>query len=865
MYNLSLFGSVSLSGPSGALEGRVTQRRPLALLSLLASTKNGLLSRDKLVARLWPEAESDRARHRLSVTLHAIRKALGKESVLSVGDDLRLNPDVVDVDVRRFEAALEEDEPSRAVELYRGPFMDGFHLDGAPGFERWLEAERSRLGRRYRGALERLAEEAEAEGDVRRALELWRRLADHDPYSSRVALRLMRALERAGDRPGALRVARAHGRLVRDDMGLEPDPEVATLAERLENGEVEREEGSAPAAVVRAPLSAKPASDTGGADKSPASSKRSDSADTREKWAFRSSSSGVAAAAVGILLLLIGAFATLGSSGREPAYDAKSVLVDLFQNRTDDPELAEMGRMATDWITQGLSYTGFVNVVTLGTPLLAKTPELDRADLPERRERLERIAREHGTGTLVWGNVYRRGDSLYFGAHVTDARDHRELTSLEPVAASVEAPLLALEKLRDRVMTALATRTDPRLEKWQRNASKPPSFHAYEKFVKGLELHTTHGRFEEAASRFLEAAALDPDFTMARLWAVMSLGTYTLDRWEEADSILQELDARRETLAPLDQAFLDYQLARRDFRSGERDAMGMLRAARRMVEIAPGSEYLKLAGQVALWANRPAEAVRHYERADPESGWLRGWEPYWSRFARALHWVGDHERALEVARRGRALYPDNRSIRQQELRALAALGRIEEVETAVADLRKLGRPWAGTVMAYTASELKAHGHEREGRELFRAAAEWEMERLAEAERQGRETRGIRIALSYLLRDVDLAGAKEQITVLLREHPEDFSVLQSAALLNAHQGRRAAAMEFVRRIEEHHAPAHLGVAAKVAALFGERDRAVRLLRELHEDRRPNTFYYRHAGEFEALRDYPPFQEFLRLKE
>ena len=81
--------------------------------------------------------------------------------------------------------------------------MDSISSDGAE-FERWLDGERARLGQRYSGALETLAEASEKRGDLTAAASWWRKLAAHELYSGRVALRLMRALDAAGDRAGAL-------------------------------------------------------------------------------------------------------------------------------------------------------------------------------------------------------------------------------------------------------------------------------------------------------------------------------------------------------------------------------------------------------------------------------------------------------------------------------------------------------------------------------------------------------------------------------------------------------------------------------------------------------------------------------------
>ncbi len=233
MYSLSLLGGVSLAGPEGPLSGRVVQRRPIALLAMLATSERFTMSRDALIAHLWPEASAGQARPRLSTALYAIRRSLGSRAVESLGDNLRLNPDVVEADIARFEEALTAEDLERAVELYGGPFLDGFHVRGSREFERWVDARRTQYANSYARALESLADATERRGERVKAARLWRRLAEHDPYNARVTLRLMQALDAAGDRAAALKRADTYERLIVEDLGAEPNSEVTALAGRL--------------------------------------------------------------------------------------------------------------------------------------------------------------------------------------------------------------------------------------------------------------------------------------------------------------------------------------------------------------------------------------------------------------------------------------------------------------------------------------------------------------------------------------------------------------------------------------------------------------------------------------------------------
>jgi DNA-binding SARP family transcriptional activator len=236
MYRLNLLGGVSIDGLEGPVTGRAAQRHRLALLGVLAASLSPRVSRDKLVVYLWPERSATRARHALADSVYRLNEALGGSAVLAVGDQLCLNGAIVSSDIGMFRDAIAAGAWDDAVRMYSGPFMDGFFLPGAPEFERWLELFRERLDAEYGQALESLATQRSASGDSAGAVAAWRQRALLDRYDSRVALRLMEALVAAGNCAAAVRHARFHTRLVQEELGTHPVPEIANLAERVAAG-----------------------------------------------------------------------------------------------------------------------------------------------------------------------------------------------------------------------------------------------------------------------------------------------------------------------------------------------------------------------------------------------------------------------------------------------------------------------------------------------------------------------------------------------------------------------------------------------------------------------------------------------------
>ena len=144
-YSLRVLGRPLLEGEDGPVLGRASQRHRLAILALLARSPERSLSRDKLLGYLWPENSPRRARHLLSTSVYVLRQELGESLLHTEGDDLRLDRELVEVDVSKFEEALESGALERAAEAYTGPFLDGFYLNRAPEFERWVDSERDCL------------------------------------------------------------------------------------------------------------------------------------------------------------------------------------------------------------------------------------------------------------------------------------------------------------------------------------------------------------------------------------------------------------------------------------------------------------------------------------------------------------------------------------------------------------------------------------------------------------------------------------------------------------------------------------------------------------------------------------------------
>jgi TolB-like protein/Tfp pilus assembly protein PilF len=233
LITVQLLGGASLRSGDTPLGGPPAQRHRLALLTLIVATWPQPLSRDRAMALLWPERDEAGARRLLNLAVHVLRAALGEGAIASTGDGLLLNPSLVRCDLQELRSAIAADASERVVQLYTGPLLDGFHLDDSTEFGFWLDERRRELTHAYVTALLALGRRQEQSGDLHGRVRTYRRLVAADAHSGVYAQGLMRALDAAGDRAGALHHASEHARRLKLDLDLPPDAPVVALAAEL--------------------------------------------------------------------------------------------------------------------------------------------------------------------------------------------------------------------------------------------------------------------------------------------------------------------------------------------------------------------------------------------------------------------------------------------------------------------------------------------------------------------------------------------------------------------------------------------------------------------------------------------------------
>src|SRR3989454_2117931 len=255
-------------------------------------------------------------------------------------------------------------------------------------------------------------------GGLAESVEWGRRALRIAPLGEPTLRRLMQALDRLGDRAGALEAYEAFAKRLTAELEADPAPETRALAGAV------RER----VATLSSNATELPPLETAAELPEAASVPR-----LRRRWL------GVAAALLGLAVVV----AAVSLRSREPApLNAKRVLVVPFANRTDDSTLDPLGNLAADWITRGLALTGRVEIADPGPMVLGGTTGSANRPREAGHEAaaVRALSLASGSGPAGWGSMYRRGGSLAVDAQITHAGRGGILRPPQPALRRPQGP-----------------------------------------------------------------------------------------------------------------------------------------------------------------------------------------------------------------------------------------------------------------------------------------------------------------------------------------------------------------------------------------------------------------------------------------
>jgi predicted ATPase/DNA-binding SARP family transcriptional activator len=234
--DIRLLGSLEVMDDSGATVV-VSGAKLRSLLAMLALRPGQVVSADRLVDELWGDDPPAAAANSLQVLVSKLRRTMPRGTVVTRAPGYVLDVAPESVDVVRFaqfaergRAALGAGEAERAagmfreaLRLWRGEALAEFV------YEEFAQAEIARLGEERVSVLE---DRVDADLACGRHGELVGELEEAvgaEPLRERRRAQLMLSLYRSGRQADALRQFQEARRVLGDELGLEPGPELRRL------------------------------------------------------------------------------------------------------------------------------------------------------------------------------------------------------------------------------------------------------------------------------------------------------------------------------------------------------------------------------------------------------------------------------------------------------------------------------------------------------------------------------------------------------------------------------------------------------------------------------------------------------------
>jgi tetratricopeptide (TPR) repeat protein/tRNA A-37 threonylcarbamoyl transferase component Bud32 len=533
--------------------------------------------------------------------------------------------------------------------------------------------------------------------------------------------------------------------------------------------------------------------------------------------------------------------------------DPKLVAVAVFENKTGDPKFDNIGNMAAERIMQGLTKVGLFSVAPIpSTEALSATSK--------GKDKLRGLAEATKAGKIVHGDYYIQGETIQFHAWVQDMVAKKNILAFEPAAGPFTEPAVALEPLRLKLMGGLASIYDPMYEQMLFMMKEPPNFEAYRDGIEGHKAFI-RGEYPKAIEHLLRAAELDPNFRMALMRAAVAYNNQ--GQYAKAEELAQKVEKSRADLSSAERILLDWL---QGLLHGDLEIQ--LRSDRQLGMISKAPVWKYQIGLDGIRNNYPQEALDALARYDPyDEGW-KDWSPnYWGVLTTAHHMLGNHKQELKEARRGRKQWPESMSMLANEVDALAALGRIKDLQKLFEESRTLpprSGNSPGNIMLRAGRELRAHGYKEDSIRVLNQALQW-FESRPSPEKASEDSRRGRAVTLYVLGKSD--EAKAVFEGLHADFPDNSNYFGFLGAIAVQMADKEGALKIFKELEEDKRPYLFGTPtywrARITALLGDKEGAVNLLRQAIKQ--GYAYSYIHPTEdFESLADFPPYIQLMKPK-
>ncbi|WP_312654199.1 AfsR/SARP family transcriptional regulator [Aminipila sp.] len=250
MLTISFLGKTKIKY-KGVPIGETLGNKAIALICLLILNKNRYLSREKVVAYLWPDSSEDAAKYNLRFNLWQIKKNIKPDSkgelflhvdkdCCGVNEKYLLDCDILNIINFKLDYNYSIHELLQLRELFCGDFLEGCYFNSCDEFNELILFQRINIENKKVHILKKLVEYYEDSQNYDAAIEIINEIHEIEPYDEEMALKVMRLNIAKGNRVGAINYYSNFSNRLTGNLGISPGETLKELYDEIRNHKVER-------------------------------------------------------------------------------------------------------------------------------------------------------------------------------------------------------------------------------------------------------------------------------------------------------------------------------------------------------------------------------------------------------------------------------------------------------------------------------------------------------------------------------------------------------------------------------------------------------------------------------------------------
>src|SRR5665648_800862 len=213
MLTINMLGKVDINYEGTSIADK-TSSKLVALICLLVLNKSRDMSKEKIIAYLWPDSNEEAAKSNLRFNLWTIKKIIPRdakgEEFINVGKDYcRINQkykfycDKIELD--KYKAYGEEDIEKlvKLKSFFKGDFLEGLYLRNCNEFNELILFERVACQNRQVEILKKLVTLYEGQEKYVEGLQILNEIDIIEPYNENFAFQTITLYGKLGNRAGA--------------------------------------------------------------------------------------------------------------------------------------------------------------------------------------------------------------------------------------------------------------------------------------------------------------------------------------------------------------------------------------------------------------------------------------------------------------------------------------------------------------------------------------------------------------------------------------------------------------------------------------------------------------------------------------